>query len=380
MDLRDYREKIDGIDSQLVDLFKERMSVAKDIALYKKANHINVYDAAREREKINSVRDQSGDELSSFASVLYTTLMELSKAYQNSILRETSPLGEEIEKALAETPKLFPEQAVIACQGIEGAYSQIAASRLFPFPNIMFFNSFETVFSAVSNGLCRYGILPLENSTTGSVNKVYDLMSKYNFKIVRSVRIKVDHNLLAKKGTKISDIKEIYSHEQAISQCSEFLKTLPGVKVTAVENTAVAARMVSQSERDDVAALSSRACADIYSLEILRDSVQDKGSNYTRFICISKDLEIYPGADCTSVMLTVPHKAGALYRVMARINALGVNLMKLESRPIPDSNFEFKFYFDLNTSVYSDKFIQLMGELEEQCETFAYLGSYSEVI
>ena len=223
-------------------------------------------------------------------------------------------------------------------------------------------------------------MLPLENSTAGSVNKVYDLLTKYNFKIVKSVRIKIDHNLLAKEGTRLSDVKEIYSHEQAIQQCQEFLKTLKGVKIIPCENTAYAAKMVSQSERGDVAALSSRICAEIYGLDILKESVQDSSNNYTRFICISKNLEIYPGADFSSIMLTVPHSPGALYRVIAKINALGINLIKIESRPIPDSNFEFKFYFDLNTSIYSPKLIQLICELHAQCETFSYLGSYSEVI
>ena len=201
-----------------------------------------------------------------------------------------------------------------------------------------------------------------------------------DFRIVRSVRIKVDHNLLANPGAKLENIREIYSHEQAISQCAHFLQGLPNVKVIRCENTAVAARMVAESGRDDVAALSSRACRELYGLDCLAASVQDQGNNFTRFICIAKNLEIYPGADRTSLMMVLPHHPGSLYKVLSRFNALGVNMNKLESRPMPDRNFEFMFYFDLETSVYTPQFTQLMGELPELCEEFTYLGSYSEVV
>ena len=205
-------------------------------------------------------------------------------------------------------------------------------------------------------------------------------MIHHNFSIVRTFRMKIDHNLIAKPGTKLSEIKEIYSHEQAINQCSDFLKKLPGVKVIPVENTAVAASIVAQSDRMDVAAIASQACEELYGLKSLADSIQDEGNNRTRFICISKNLEIYPGSDKTSIMMILPHKPGALYRVLARMYTLGINVVKLESRPIPERDFEFMFYFDLETSIYSEEFVQLMCELDNLCEEFKYLGSYTEVV
>ena len=158
-------------------------------------------------------------------------LFELSRCYQGRLLGSTSPLTAEIQTAIDQTPNLFPSNVSVACQGVAGAYSQLACSKLFRLPHILYFSSFEAVFSAIEKGLCRYGVLPLENSTAGSVNAVYDLMMRHDFRIVRSVRLKVDHNLLAPAGTKLSDIREIYSHEQAIHQCSEFLQKLPGVRV-----------------------------------------------------------------------------------------------------------------------------------------------------
>jgi chorismate mutase/prephenate dehydratase len=245
----------------------------------------------------------------------------------------------------------------------------------------MFFSTWENVFSAIESGMCRYGIIPIENSTAGSVKKVYDLMISRNFKIVRTARIKIDHCLLAKKGTALADIKEIYSHEQAISQCASFLNSLgPDVKITRVENTAVAAEMVARSQRADVASLSARSCAALYGLNTLASAVQDNGNNHTRFICITNKTEIYPGADRTSLMIVAPHKPGSLYKILSRFNALGINLLKLESRPIPDRDFEFAFYFDLESSVYSPRLAALLAELEQECDSFNYLGSYSEVI
>jgi chorismate mutase/prephenate dehydratase len=191
--------------------------------------------------------------------------------------------------------------------------------------------------------------------------------------------LKIDHCLLAKEGVKISAVKEIFSHEQAIAQCAGYLKKL-GCKVTACENTAVAAKMVADSTRNDVAALSSRDCAALYGLFRLAESVQDQGNNYTRFICVSKSLAIYPGADKTSLMLTVPHKPGSLYRILSRFFINGISLIKLESRPIPNKDFEFMFYFDIETPVYSPALMQVLKELQDLCDEFYYLGSYSEVV
>ena len=380
MDLTEIRQEIDGIDQELVRLFCARMNLSAQVADYKKANNLPIFVPARERAILQKVAQMAGPEMENYTRVLYSMFFELSRSYQSKRNGEISPLYQTISQAIEHTPKLFPQNPIVACQGVEGAYSQIACEKIFKSPLIMYFKSFDAVFNAIEQGMCQYGILPIENSTAGSVTKVYDLMIRHNFSIVRTFRLKIDHNLLANPGAALSDIKTIYSHEQAISQCSDFLHSLPGVNVVPVENTALASEMVAKSGSKEVAALSSRSCAELYGLQCLAASVQDKGNNRTRFICISKNLEIYPGADKTSIMMVTPHKPGALYKVLARLYTLGINVTKLESRPIPDREFEFMFYFDLETSIYSEEYVQLMCELDEMCEEFKYLGSYTEVV
>ncbi|MBE6598625.1 MAG: bifunctional chorismate mutase/prephenate dehydratase [Ruminococcaceae bacterium] len=374
------RDKIDGIDRELVRLFCERMDVAAKIGEYKKKAGKPVYDGARERAKLESVAELADDGYKNYTKMLYSLLFEVSRSHQDEILNGVTPLFEEISGAVENTPRLFPEAATVACQGTEGAYSQAAAEKLFKVPNIMYTKTFEGVFKAVEDGLCRYGVLPVENSTAGTVEGVNKLLHRHNFHIVRSVRVKVDHNLLVNRGVSLSEITEIVSHEQAINQCSEFLSTLKGVKITPVANTAMAAKMVAESGRQDLAALSSYACAELYSLECLRKSVQNVGNNYTRFICVAKELEIYPGADKTSVMFVTPNKPGALYKVLSRFYALGINLTSIASAMIPERDFEFMFYFDFDTSVYSEEFARLICSIESMCDEFRYLGSYREII
>ena len=237
MSLEQMREEINQIDQKLVDLFRRRMELSKSIGAYKQERQLPVQDPARERELLGRVAEQAGEELSEYAQSVYQTILAVSRSYQ------------QIQAMLEKTPELFPQRSSVACQGVEGAFSQLACQRLFKLPNIMFFQSFENVFKAVESGMCQFGVLPIENSTAGSVNKIYDLMLEHNFFIVRSARLKVSHNLLVKPGVKLEDVREIYSHEQAINQCSDFLGTLKDVKITVCENTAVAAQMVSQSDR-----------------------------------------------------------------------------------------------------------------------------------
>ena len=379
MDLNDYRIKIDELDEKLLRLFVERMDIAAEIAEYKRANNMPVLNKNREREILARVSEQAGPKLAGYSRTMFSGLFNLSRAYQKSLLLSDSPLINEIEKALAAAPKAFPETGTVACQGVEGAYSQIACDKMFRYPNIVYMKTFEGVFQAVAQGMCEFGILPIENSSYGSVNAVYDLMKDYKFHITRSMKLKVDHVLLAPAGTRLEDIREIHSHEQALGQCSNFFKKHSGITVHVCENTAVAAQRVAESGRNDVAAISSRQCAELYGLNIIADGFQNSDHNYTRFICITKEMRVYPGADRISMMLTMPHEPGSLYSAISKFAALGLNLTKLESRPITGSDFEFMFYFDFEASLTNDEVTKLLGELSAGPEFFMFLGNYSEV-
>lgn len=379
-DINALRLEMDACNKQILEAFEHRMDIASRIGDVKRSLGLRVTDPRRERQILSAIADQASPEFKSYATVLFSLLMEVSSAHQEHRIRPTSPLRERIEQALETTPKLFPQFASVACQGVDGAYSQLAAEKIFKRPNITFYRNFEGVFQAVESGACEYGVLPIENSSAGTVNAVYDLMMEHDFHIVRTYRLKVDHNVLANEGATLEGITEIYSHQQAINQCARYLEGMPHVKVTPVTNTAEAARMVAESGRTDVAALSSRACASLYGLSVLARQVNDSDNNYTRFACITKDLQVFPGADRTSLMMVAPHEPGALYKVLARFYALDINLTKLQSRPILGQDFEFMFYFDLDASVYSPEFASLVCELEDFCDDFKYLGTYSELV
>ena len=379
-DLTDIRQRINTIDEQISALFLQRMEAAADVAEYKRATGKPVFDRTRERENIARASERVPASLASYAATIESILMEASREAQYERLGLKSQAAQKVSVALDNQPALFPQQAYVAGQGVEGAYQQIACDRMFKRAQISYFSSFDGVFRAVEQGFCQFGVLPIENSTAGSVNRVYDLMMSHDFHIVRTCRLKVDHCLLVNPGTKLEDIKVIYSHEQAISQCANYLANLTGARVHVCENTAIASQRVAESGKHDVAAIASRACADLYGLEICDQSIQDQQNNYTRFACITKDLAIYPGADRTSLMAVVSNEPGSLYKVLARFYALDVNLIKLESRPIPDRDFEFMFYFDVECPATAPEFQTLMNSLTDVCEELRYLGSYSEVL
>ena len=379
-DLVDARKKIDRIDEELVKLFLERLAVSRDVALAKRENGGSVTDPAREREILTRVSEAAGPENENAARMFFSTLFSISKARQRSLIKGRSPLVDDILRAVASPSRVFPPRAFVACCGTEGSYAQQAASRLVKVPTIVYFNSFEKVFESVEKGLCTYGVLPVENSAAGSVTAVYDLMQRHRFHIVRSVRLKVDHVLLAPHGVDMSDIREIASHPHALAQCTAFLKAHPQIVATPAANTAVAAKALAASGRRDMAVIASRSCAELYGLDVIGEKIQDAAYNYTRFICISKGMEIYPDANRISIMLSLPHRPGSLAEIISKFAAIDVNLTKLESRPLPGVDFEFRFIFDFEASPEDPSVQCLLSELSQdpEIEHFVFLGAYGE--
>ena len=374
------RSEIDRIDEGLVKLFLERLAVSRDVAMAKRETGGAVSDPAREREILTRVSEAAGPENENAARLFFSTLFAISKARQRGILKGDSPLVREIKGSIAAHVNPFPSCAFVACCGTEGSYAQQAATRLVKVPTIMYFNSFEKVFEAVEKGLCAYGVLPVENSAAGSVTAVYDLMQTHSFHIARAVRLRVNHVLLAPPGVELSDVREVASHPHALAQCTAFFKAHPEIKAVPAANTAVAAKEIASSGRRDAAVIASRSCAELYGLHVVAEKIQDAVSNYTRFICISKGLEIYPDASKISIMLSLPHRPGSLAEIISKFASIDVNLTKLESRPVPGVDFEFRFIFDFEASPSDGSVLSLLSELSQdpEIERFAFLGAYGE--
>ncbi|MDY3282128.1 bifunctional chorismate mutase/prephenate dehydratase [Dysosmobacter sp.] len=378
MDLKEIRGKIDTIDRQLLQLFLERMATADEVAAYKNEHHLPIMNKAREREILAHVTEEAG-EWERYAYHLFSTLFELSRSRQAELIAAPTRVGAQVKASLADIQPVFPQTGLVACQGVEGANSQVACDRLLPRGNIVYVKSFQAVVAAVESGLCKFGVLPIENSSNGSVRAVYELLQDHKLSIVRSTRLCIRHELLALPGVKMGDITEIYSHQQAIGQCSKFLNGLNGVRVIPCDNTAMAAKMVAESGNRHAAAISSHPCAELYGLECVNDAIQDSENNYTRFICVAKDPVIYAGANRISLIISTDNKPGALYDVLSKLAALGINMSKLESCPVSGRNFEFIFFLELEASVQEPGVLPMLEELERSCADFHFLGNYAEV-
>ena len=378
MELSEIREKINAVDDQLLDLCLQRMDLSEEVAAYKNEHHQPILNKQREREILAKVAEKSGDR-ERFSYHLFSTIFELSRSRQAELITAPTKVESQVKASLAAGGEVFPQTGLVACQGVEGANSQVACDRLLPRGNIVYVKSFEAVFSAVESGLCKFGVVPIENSSNGSVRAIYDLIQRKKFSIVRSTRLCIRHELLAQPGVKMDDITEIYSHEQAIGQCSRFLGSLGGVRVIPCDNTAMAAKMVAESGNRHAAAISSHPCAALYGLQCVNDAIQDSDNNYTRFICITKDPVIYAGANRISLIIACDNKPGALYEILSKLAALGINMTKLESCPVTGRNFEFIFFLELEASVHEPGVLPMLEELERSCANFQFLGSYAEV-
>lgn len=372
MDLQELRNQIDDIDSEILKLFSKRMEVCRGVAEYKKEHDLPVMQGGREKQVIERVRANAPESLRDGAAMLFQNIMDISKCLQNEEIERTHKLF---------SPKPFiPENAAkIACQGTAGAYSEAACKKLFGDKPAVFYHEFEDVFNAVESGEADYGILPLENSTIGTISETYSLMSKHSFNICSLVRVEITHCLAAAECATLETVKRVYSKEEALSQCSEYIKS-HGLIRREYANTALSAEYVKEKSTPEAACICSKACAEMYGLKILDDRIADAYPNYTRFICFSKDYIAPEDADTISVCMTVPNTPGSLYRMLTKFSIAGLNLTKIESKNIAGSDFEVMFYLDFKGSCSDEKVVALLHDFENEMTFFRFLGSFKEVL
>ncbi len=375
MDLLELRNEIDKIDSELIPLLLKRMSISEKVAQYKVERGIPVLNEEREQEILNNVAAKCGEQGETIKTVFSAT-MDASRALQHKIIGGGKQLRELVEKSQIDG-KLTANGAPVACQGVDGAYSGITANTLFPDSPVKYYKQFEDVFEAVNKGEAIYGVIPVENSTAGSVHESYDLIMKYRFYVVGAYDLKIEHCLCAKEGTAYENITNVYSHPQALSQCGNFLKNFDFTGIN-FSNTAAAAEYVANSSKRDIGVICSEFAAKKYGLKILKRNVQNNNNNRTRFIVISKKLVISSDANKISLIFSIADKTGSLYRVLGRFSMAGLNLTKLESRPIENENFNYHFYVDVSGSVKQQSALDLMCALYDELPEFEFLGNFNE--
>lgn len=375
MDLLDLRKEIDNIDEQLIPLLLKRMRISEQVAKYKVERGIPVLNAEREQQILDNVAQKCGTQGDTIKTVFSAT-MDASRALQHKIIGGGKELRETITNAMT-TGKLSANGEPVACQGVDGAYSGVTAKQLFPDSPVRFYKQFEDVFESVNKGEAKFGVIPVENSTAGSVHESYDLIMKYRFYVVGAYDLKIEHCLCAKEGTRYEDINDVYSHPQALSQCNNFLNNFDFTGVN-FSNTAAAAKFVAESDKSNIAVICSELAAKKYGLKILKRNVQNNNNNRTRFIVISKELIIDDNADKISLIFSAPHTTGSLYRVLGRFSMAGLSLTKLESRPIENQDFNYHFYVDVMGSVRDDSTLDLMCALYDELPEFEFLGNFYE--
>lgn len=370
MTLEEIRGEIDEIDEKLLPLFLRRMECARQVAAVKQKKNLPVFNEEREQEILDGVSKNAG-EFGGEARILYSDLMAMSRAVQHRLLGSGATLREAVGNASPE-----PLQAkIVACLGQNGSYSHEALLRLYPDSSPLFFPDFPAIFESVEKGEADLGVLPVENSSAGSVGEVYDLILKYRFSIVGALSLPVRH-CLASMETDIANIHIVYSHPQAIRQCSRFLAE-HHLKAEPFSSTAEAAE---EAKKPGIAAICSCHAAQAGGLNLLAQEIQNSTGNRTRFIVIGRKMVLPQDADKISVCFSLPHRTGTLYAVLARFAAAGLNLTKIESRPIPGKNFEYDFYLDFTGNIHDEHTLDLLCALHDELPRFTFLGNYRETL
>jgi chorismate mutase/prephenate dehydratase len=363
------RQKINETDTKLVALFINRMELVAKVGEYKAARNLKIYDPTRERAVIERVSGGvKADFDMKYVEQFMENLMFLSRKFQEDIIGgKQEPL--KIEDTYSGN--------IIGYQGVPGCYSYQAGLEYFgEKAETLSCHSFRDVFEALANGKIQYGVLPIENSTSGSINDVYDLLREYEFYIVGEKCLKVEHSLLGMKGAELSDIREVYSHQQGLIQCSRYLSEHPKWKQVPYFDTAGSAEYVAMEGLKSKACIAGEMAAAVYGLDIISRNVQDNRNNSTRFVIISKEKLETAKADKVSIIISVPDKPGTLYGILKHFAEGNYNLMKIESRPLEGKAWEYFFYIDFRANLSEEATRSIMEDIEKESSYFHLLGNY----
>lgn len=381
-DLAKIRAQLDDIDEEIVELFEKRMDIALDVISHKQKNNKPILYKSRETEIINRFKSMlNNKKYETAVEELFNCIMSISREIQ---IEQVSNQDDDVEKELWDKRIVKKGNEVysklkVGYQGVPGSFTYMALLDFFEKKEldvIDYSNNFESVFKAMENGEIDYGVIPIENSSTGAIGEVYDLLRKYDFSIIGERAIEVEHNLLGIRGSNIEEIKEVYSHPQALLQCSEFLNEYTDIKTISYNNTAMSAKYVRDEKLSYKAAIGSRIAGELYDLDILKKNVNNNTINFTRFIIIGKKIELDITCNKVSIIISTPHKPGELFNVLKIFSENNLNMLKLESRPITGKVGEYFFYIDFEGNLEEDFVGDAIKLIEEKCKYFKILGNY----
>lgn len=376
-DIDDYRKKIDEIDREITRLFEERMDIVIKVGEYKKQNNLPVFNKTREDEVIKKNigylnNTDYAEELKDF----FVNMMNIAKSLEDKKVLEDENntniwnLENKIEKG---------NNNKVGFYGVAGSFSEEAMIKHFgKRDNAKAYDEFEDVFLAVKSGEIDYGVLPIENSSTGAISGVYDLLYKYGFYIVGEECIKINQHLIGIKGTELDNVKEVYSHPQGFEQSSEFLKEYIKWKKIPFHSTADSVKLVSDLKDTSKVAIASQRAASIYDLDIIKENINNQSENSTRFIIISKTLESDLSCNKVSVVFSLEHKAGTLYKLLRHFAENNINMMKIESRPMEKGNWKYFLYVDFEGNIESEEVRTALNLIEQSSAYFKLIGGYKK--
>lgn len=369
-ELEEYRKEIDSIDKELISLFEKRMDVAVKVGEYKKKNKLPIFNGKREEEVIQkNVKKLNNSSYRDIGRSFFENLMELSRSIQSNVIQENN----NIQNNLIGENSNF----IFGYQGVKGSFSEEALLKYFKnCDNAKNYDEFVDVFDALKNNEIQYAILPIENSYTGAITEVYDLLVKYGFYIIGEECIKIDQHLIGVKGSDINSIQEIYSHPQGFEQSKKFLSRYQNMKLIPYHNTAISAKLISELKDTKKAAIASKRAAQIYGLDILQENINDKKDNHTKFIIIGKELKYNDECNKISVVFSLEDKAGTLYNLLRYFAENNINMIKIESRPNKHESWKYLLYVDFEGSLENCEVKNALKLIEQNSGYFKIIGSY----